>query len=139
LSIIDRLLSIPEATRPLATKSQQDRALSNLLNLSGAAALTGQSATTLTPGALTAEARKRIEKQNAIVDNAAGQLGISVDWLRAQIRAGYSDTEIAAMIQAGQGERVAYEAERERGRKAPERRYADMLDAMSRGEINLGY
>lgn len=139
LSIIDRLLSIPEATRPLATRSQQDRALSNLLNLSGAAALTGQSATTLTPGALTAEARKRIKKQNAIVDNAAGQLGISVEWLRAQIRAGYSDIEIAAMIRTGQGQREAYEAEQERRQKAPERRFVTMLDAMSRGEVDLGY
>lgn len=139
LSMIDRLLSIPEATRPLATKAQQERALSNLLNLSGAAALTGQSASTLTTGAITGEARKRIEKQNAIINNAAGQLGISVDWLREQIRAGYSDIEIAAMIRAGQGEREAYELAKEQGKKAPERRYLGMLEAMTRGEINLGY
>lgn len=139
LSMIDRFLSVPEVTRPLSTKAQQERALSNLLNLSGAAALTGQSATTLTTGALTGEARKRIEKQRAIIDNAAGRMGISVDWLREQIRAGYSDAEIASMIRAGQGNRVTYEAVKEQGRKPLDRRYVDMLESMARGQVDLGY
>jgi hypothetical protein len=139
LSMIDRLLSIDPATRPLASKPQQERALSNFLNLTGLAALTGQSATTLTPQAITGEARRRIEKQNAIIDDTAGRMGISADWLREQIRAGYSNEEIAAAIQAGQGRREDYEREKESRRKPMDRRYADMLEAMGRGEIDLGY
>jgi len=139
LSIVNRLLSIPEATRPLATKSQQERALSNFLNLTGAAAITGQSATTLTPGSLTGEARRRIEKQDAIIDDAAGRMGISVEWLKDQIRAGSSNEEIADAIRRGEGERIAYETEKESRAKPFDRRYADMLDAMARGEVDLGY
>lgn len=139
LSILNRLLSIPEATRPLATKSQQERALSNFLNLTGIAALTGQSATTLTAGSMTGEARRRVEKQNAIIDDAAGRMGVSAEWLREQIRAGATNEEIADAIRRGEGNRIAYETAKEQGRKPFDRRYADMLDAMARGEVNLGY
>jgi hypothetical protein len=139
LSIIDRLLSTTPVTRPLASKQQQERALSNFLNLSGAAALTGQSVTTLTEGAITGEARRRIEKQNVIIDKAAGQLGISVEWLRQQIRAGKTDREIAVMIRQGQGRLDEFEREK-LGRQQPlDRRYQTMLRAMGQGRVDLGY
>jgi hypothetical protein len=139
VSFIDRVLSVPETTRPLATKQQQERALSNFLNLTGIAAATGFSTTTLTELSLNAEARKRIEKQNAVINEAAGQLGISVEWLREQIRAGYSDTEIAAMIRSGMGQLEEYERGKEGNRKPLDERYATMIRAMGEGRLDLGY
>lgn len=139
LSFVDRLLSTTPATRPLATKPQQQRALSNLLNVIGLPAAAGFSVTTLTPESMTGEARKRIDKQNAILEEAAGKMNVSLEWLRAQIRAGYTSEEIALMIRRGEGNREKYEEGKAKRAKGLDPRYERMLREMGRGRIELGY
>lgn len=139
LSFVDRLLSTTPVTRPLATKPQQQRATSNLLNLLGVPAAAGFSVTTLTPESMTGEARKRVEKQNVILEEAAGKMNVSLEWLRAQIRAGYTSQEIAVMIRRGEGNRELYEREKSKRSKGLDPRYERMLREMGRGRIELGY
>lgn len=139
LSFLDRLLSTTPVTRPLATKPQQQRALSNLLNLIGVPAAAGLSVTTLTPETMTGETRRRVEAQNAILEEAAGKMNVSLEWLRTQIRAGYSAQEIALMIRQGQGNRELYEQGKAARKKGLDPRYERMLQAMGEGRIELGY
>jgi hypothetical protein len=139
LSFIDRALSTTPATRQLATKPQQSRATSNLLNLLGIPAAAGFSATTLTPETMTGEARRRVEKQNTILEEAAGKMNVSLEWLRAQIRAGYSAQEIATLIRRGEGNREIYEKEKSKRSKGLDPRYERMLREMGKGRIELGY
>ena len=139
LSFIDRVLSTTPATRQLATQPQQSRATSNLLNLLGIPAAAGFSATTLTPETMTGEARRRVEKQNTILEEAAGKMNVSLEWLRAQIRAGYSAQEIATLIRRGEGNREIYEKEKSKRSKGLDPRYERMLREMGKGRIELGY
>ena len=139
ISFLDRFLSAVPATRKLATTPQQERATSNRLNLLGVPGIAGFSATTLTTSTLTNEAYTRIDKQNAIIDQAAGKMNVSVEWLRDQIRKGYTTPEIASMIRAGQGDLEKYELAKQKSKKALDPRYARMLEGMADNRINLGY
>jgi len=152
ISMIDRTLSgtagalgavgaegAKESVNRLVTERNKERSLQNFLNVSGLSALGGGSLVTLTPKAITGEAARRQKKQVAQIVNKAGELGVSVDWLREQLRAGYTPEQIAILIASGQGtvERVALEEARE-GREVNQR-YRDVFRGIQEGRVELGY
>ncbi len=142
LSIADRAISAASALTggrldPLTTERGKERGLQNLVNLSGAAALGGFSAAQLTPGAITGEVSRRQEKQLAALVNAAGEKGVSLDWVRQQIRAGISPEEIAIMIGAGMGT-VEEEMLSNTGGTVNDR-YTAVMRGLQEGRVDTGY
>ena len=94
----------------LFSENQQAAGLSNFLNLTGIAPAFGLSAATLSQGAISGEVRRRTDIQNADIKTLAGRKEVDTDWLRQQLRLGYTPQQIAVMIQAGQGKVVGSES-----------------------------
>ena len=87
----------------LFSENQQAAGLSNLLNLTGIAPAFGLGAATLSTGSLGGEVRRRTDIQTADIKTLAGRADLDVDWIREQLRNGYTPEQIAVMIKAGQG------------------------------------
>jgi hypothetical protein len=130
-----------EAIGRFVTDRNRERGLQNFLNSSGIASAGGFSAGTLTPGALSGEVSRRAEEQNAKLINKAGEMGVSVSWIRRQIREGRSAEQIAMLIALGEGTIEAEEREQDaRGRgRRPNERYRDVLRGVQSGQITTGY
>jgi hypothetical protein len=108
LGVIERLASgLGSAGVPLvdnlAPETAKDRGRTNLLNVSGLAALLGGSTSTMTPRTLRGELGRRQEKQKAILDDAAARAGVDVQWVRDRLSEGLTPEEVALLIARGQG------------------------------------
>jgi hypothetical protein len=131
--------SVSEAIATIPSRASAEKSLSNLLNFTGVGAALGGSFSTLTPRALTGELTNRAKKQNAQLSDIAGRLGISVEWLKEQVKSGATSEDIARAISRGEGERTAYEAEKLAKSKEPSARYETLLEALQAGTSETGY
>lgn len=140
-----RMLGAPEgvarAIESPAGASMRERGLSNLLNVSGVSPLLGVSATTLTPRTISSSLRGRSRDQQAAINRAAGQLQVSADWVREELRKGFTPDELAVRIAQGEGRIEEYEAEQDARQRPPSQRYGTILEDLRRGsEVrSLGY
>lgn len=112
LSILESLVggatAIPqlagiEGAEKVIGKSRQERALTDLLNVSGIAPIFGVSAVTLTPQTLTGAVRGRIEKQRGGINRLAASGKYDTDFIREKLRAGMDPEDIALLLEAGYG------------------------------------
>ena len=94
-------MDIPES---IISKSQQEKALTDLLNISGLAALAGGSVTTLTPRQFSGEIRRRTEVQRADIGRLAASGNYDTDWIREQLRNGRTPEQIAILLASGYGQ-----------------------------------
>lgn len=122
-----------DVLRKVPSANAADRGLSNLLNFAGAGALMGGSFSTLTPNVLTGELRRRSTRQLNDLYNVAASRGVSLEWVKDQLRAGSTPEEVKNMIARGQGKRQQYEQEKIAGSKGPSERYLDIISRLGQG------
>jgi hypothetical protein len=140
-----RALGAPEglarAIEAPAGATMRERGLSNLLNVSGVSPLLGVSATTLTPRTISSTLRARSTQQQAVIAEAAGRMQVSQEWVRQELRKGFTPEEIAIRIANGEGRIEDWEAERQASQRPPSERYAPILRDLGRGTgiTTLGY
>ena len=108
------------------SERQRERALTDLLNVTGLSALAGGTAVTLTPSTLRGELMRRTDIQAADIKRLAASNNIDVDWVRAQLRAGRTPQDIAMLINAGQG-RVSAVPERSALKSETLQRYRESI------------
>jgi hypothetical protein len=89
----------------LISKPDQDKAVSNLINLIGGPV----GATTLTPRSFSGELRRRTSIQGPAIDRAVAALGLDEAWLRKQLAAGLTPEQIQALIASGLGKKSKQE------------------------------
>jgi hypothetical protein len=127
------------ALKKVTSSTSAEKGLSNLLNFTGVGALAGGSFSTLTPRAIQGELGRRAKSQNAAIADAAGRLGISVEWLKKQVQAGKTAEEIASAIARGEGNLAEYEMAKLQRDKGPSERYQVLLNALASGTAGTGY
>jgi len=88
----------------LAPTTAQDRGRTNLINISGLAALLGGSTSTMTPRSIRGELRRRQEVQSGILENAATRAGVDLQWVRDRLGEGLTPEEVALLIARGEGQ-----------------------------------
>jgi hypothetical protein len=93
-------VNVPEG---LVGKSRQERALTDLLNVTGVAPIFGVSAVTLTPQTLSGAVRGRVERQRGGITKLASSGKYDTDFIRERLRAGMDPDDIALLLQAGYG------------------------------------
>jgi len=137
----ERAEGLASAIESPTSSAMRERGMSNLLNVSGVSPLFGVSATTLTPRTISSSLRDRRGRQLAEINQAAGRAGVSVEWLREQLRKGYTPEQIAVMVAGGQGRIEDYEAARAERSQGANPRYAGLLDQLRQGGPvgSLGY
>jgi len=125
-TVIPRALGV-EVPEQLISKAQQERSLTDLLNVTGIAPAFGVSAVTLTPRSFAGELRGRTERQRGLINRLAASGNYDTDFIREQLRNGATPEEIAIMLQAGRGQ--AAETDNTESTLKPEtrQRYLDSL------------
>jgi hypothetical protein len=140
-----RRLGAPEgvarAIEAPAGATMRQRGISNLLNVSGVSPLLGVSATTLTPRTISSSVRGRSARQQAVISEAAGRMQVSEEWVRQELRKGFTPEQIAVRIAQGEGRLEDWEAEQDARQRPPSQRYGTILEDLRRGpEVrSLGY
>jgi hypothetical protein len=140
-----RRLGAPEgvarAIESPAGATMRDRGLSNLLNVSGVSPLLGVSATTLTPRTISSSVRGRSARQQTVINEAAGRMQVSEEWVRQELRKGFTPEQIAVRIAQGEGRLEDFEAEQDARQRPPSQRYGAILEDLRRGPqvSSLGY
>lgn len=122
---------------PLTTERGTEKGLQNLINLSGLAAAGGFSSTQVTPSTMAGELTSRQEKQLAVLVDRAGDMGVSLDWIRKQLRAGVSPQELAIMINSGMG--TVAEETMNADEATISDRYYKVMQGVREGRVDLGY
>jgi hypothetical protein len=140
-----RMLGAPEgvarAIESPAGATMRERGLSNLLNVSGVSPLLGVSATTLTPRTISSSVRGRSRRQQAVINEASGRMEISQEWVRQELRRGFTPEEIAIRIAQGEGRLEDWEREQQAKQRPPSERYGTILQDLRQGPgiTSLGY
>jgi len=120
-------VDIPES---IISKSQQEKALTDLLNISGLAALAGGSVTTLTPRQFSGEIRRRTDIQRADIGRLAASGNYDTDWIREQLRNGRTPEQIAILLASGYGQTKENAVERSTMTEKARKQYIESLQGL---------
>lgn len=119
--------SVAGALNQIPSRASAEKGLSNLLNFTGVGAALGGSFSTLTPRAINAEVRRRNAQINAKLYDLAAKEGVSLEWVKEQLRAGMTAEQVRQLIRSGQGKREEYEAQKIARSRGASQRSLDII------------
>ena len=125
-TVIPRALGL-DVPEKIMSQAQQERSLTDLLNVTGIAPLFGVSAVTLTPRSFAGELRGRGERQTSTIGRLVATGNYDTDFIREQLRAGKSPAEVALALQAGRGQLVPTEERESTMKQDTRNRYIETL------------
>jgi hypothetical protein len=123
-----------DALRKIPSRQSSEKGLANLLNFTGAGALIGGSFGTLTPRIINSEVRRRNNALNAKLYDYAAQQGVSLEWVKEQLRAGATAEQVQNLIRSGFGRREEYEAEKIAKSRGISQRSLDIIAGLGGGQ-----
>jgi hypothetical protein len=119
-----------DALRKIPSRQSTEKGLANLLNFTGAGAALGGSFGTLTPRIINSEVRRRNNALNAKLYDYAAKAGVSLEWVKEQLRAGATAEQIQRLIQSGYGRREEYEAQKIAKSRGVSQRSLDIIASL---------
>jgi len=122
--------SVAGALNKIPSRASAEKGVSNLLNITGISATLGGSFGTLTPRAINSEVRRRNTQLNAKLYDLAAKEGVSLEWVKEQLRAGRTPEQVQQLIKSGQGKREEYEAQKISKSRGVSQRSLDIIARM---------